>query len=100
MFATCHECGMKVIPGEYHPYTACVLYKYTRQAEKVESMIRAVVQYGYEAAQNGVPLDDALRNIAASNNASTRPPSTVPQYDTGHPNPMFVHHESRTNGGG
>lgn len=34
------------------------------------------------------------------NNACTRPPSTVPQYDTGHPNPMFVHHESRTNGGG
>lgn len=69
MFATCRECGMKVIPGEYHPYTACVLYKHTRQAEKVESMIRAVVQYGYEAAQGGIPLEDALRNIAASNKA-------------------------------
>jgi len=71
-FSTCAECGMPVIMGEYHPYTACVLYRQTHQSEKVADLLREVALYGYQAAKNGLKLDDALRNIAASNTASTR----------------------------
>ena len=71
-FSTCAECGMPVIMGEYHPYTACVLYRQTHQSEKVTDLLREVALYGYQAAKNGLKLDDALRNITASNKACTR----------------------------
>ncbi len=62
----CGECGMIVFQNEYHPYAACILYKQTRQAEKVQDLLRDIASYGYQAAENGVALKDALRNIAAS----------------------------------
>jgi hypothetical protein len=64
-FTKCQECGMLVLPNEYHPYTACELYKRTRQAEKVQAMIHQVALFGYEAAQRGIALDDALRGKPA-----------------------------------
>jgi sarcosine oxidase delta subunit len=35
----------------------------------------------------------------APNKARVRPPTGAAQYDTGHPNPMFIHREKRTDGG-
>jgi hypothetical protein len=80
-FSTCAECGMTVIMSEYHPYAACVLYRQTHQSEKVADLLRDVALYGYQAAKNGLELDDALRNIAASNTASTRRGGTVAKKD-------------------
>lgn len=68
----CGECGMLVFPAEYHPYAACVMYRQIKQAEKVYDLLRDVLMYGYDAANKGIDLDVAMRNIAASNTASTR----------------------------
>jgi hypothetical protein len=62
-FTRCAECGMYVLNGEYHPFTACVLFAHTHSSEKVQDMLRQVALYGYEAARKGVSLDDALRNV-------------------------------------
>jgi hypothetical protein len=42
----CHDCGMYVQPGDYHPYAACVMYRQCRQGEKVESWLAQIIQHG------------------------------------------------------
>jgi hypothetical protein len=69
-FILCAECGMPVLPKEYHPYAACVLYRQLGQSDKVSDLLLDVVRYGYKSAQKGVSLIDAMRDIAVSNIAS------------------------------
>lgn len=42
----CANCGMRCQPREYHPYTACVLFRQLRDGDKVRSCLEAVVAHG------------------------------------------------------
>jgi hypothetical protein len=46
----CAECGMACLPGDYHPYAACVMYRQCRQSEKVESWLKQIMDYGAKQA--------------------------------------------------
>lgn len=42
----CAECGMPVEPGEYHPYTACLIFKQTSSSKAVHMNLSAVLHEG------------------------------------------------------
>lgn len=69
---SCYECGMLMRPREFHPYTACVLFKLLGNGEHVRVHLRVVAQYGYEAALAGEALPTALGDIAYN-----RPPESA-----------------------
>lgn len=56
-FDRCQECFMLVKPDEYHPYTACVLYKQLGQADKVRSCLDNVIAHARAAV--AAPQGDA-----------------------------------------
>lgn len=66
---TCGECGMPVDPGQYHPYTACLLFKQTHSSAEVEANLAAVVEHGAAGARAFIAAQaadkDALRAEAA-----------------------------------
>ena len=41
----CAECAMDVLPSEYHPETACILFRATGSAPQVRSHLYAVVMF-------------------------------------------------------
>ena len=60
----CHGCGMVTHgPRDYHPFAACELFKTIRNGDTVEANIRAVVEYGMKAQQQGVSLEVAMRDL-------------------------------------
>lgn len=49
----CNECGMALSrANEYHPFSACLMYKQVRDAEVVRVNLRAVVEYGRDTIKN------------------------------------------------
>lgn len=44
----CAECGMPCEPAEYHPYTACLLFKQTRDAKATRDALNAVYEHARE----------------------------------------------------
>ena len=42
----CTECGMLVMPDEYHPYAACLMFKACHDAETVYANLDAVLMHG------------------------------------------------------
>jgi hypothetical protein len=49
---------------DYHPYAACVMFRQLSNSDKVESNLRAVVEYGMRAERGGVSLETAMRDIS------------------------------------
>jgi recombinational DNA repair protein (RecF pathway) len=44
--STCAECGMSVVPQEYHPYAACLMFKQCQDGAIVRFNLNAVLQDG------------------------------------------------------
>lgn len=44
MSKSCKTCGMGLIPNEYHPPAACLMFKGCRNSEIVREEIRAMAQ--------------------------------------------------------
>ena len=42
----CHECGMHLRLGEYHPFAACLMYKGCGDAKTVRENLKAVQDNG------------------------------------------------------
>ena len=57
----CAECKMIVFDGEYHPYTACILYRQLGQADKVRSCLDSVIEY---ATRSTPPVSQGARAAA------------------------------------
>lgn len=63
-FTKCAQCGMLTLSAvDYHPYAACVIFARTRQSDKVESNLKAIVEYGMAAERAGVSAEQAMRDI-------------------------------------
>ena len=60
---TCVTCRMIVFDGEYHPYTACVLYRQLGQADKVRSCLDAVRGYERRQSRPAPDLDTLCREV-------------------------------------
>lgn len=44
----CGECGMPVLPYQYHPYAACLMFKACHHSGTVEANLQAVIEKGRE----------------------------------------------------
>ena len=44
----CTECGMHVKLGEYHPYTACLMYKGCKDSVVVRANLTALIQTWFD----------------------------------------------------
>jgi hypothetical protein len=63
-FSTCAQCGMLTLsPSDYHPYAACVMFTHLRQSDKVESNLKAVIEYGMRAERAGISAEQAMRDM-------------------------------------
>lgn len=60
---SCANCKMLVFAGEYHPYTACVLYRQLGQADKVRSCLDALRAHFTRAAPMANEVDERLTAI-------------------------------------
>ena len=70
----CFGCDMEVSEMAYHPYAACLMFRQEMHGPTVEDNLRAVVEYGMEAAKAGVSLDDAMRTVWRSESRQTEHP--------------------------
>lgn len=60
----CAGCGMLTkTDREYHPITACKLYKALLNSDHVRSNLVVAVEYGMLAARAGVSLADAMADF-------------------------------------
>jgi hypothetical protein len=74
--AHCTECGMTVLPNEYHPYLACLAYKACLNPDTVHANIRAIrdhvteycamVADGCDRGARPYEIADRLRNLIKS----------------------------------
>lgn len=61
--SSCGECGMLLLGREYHPYTACLLFKQTGNSNIVMSSLASVIEYGMMAQRKGADSDQALHDF-------------------------------------
>lgn len=74
----CGDCGMLAFDDEYHPFTACLLFRKTRCSRTTTEHLLAVVRFGQAmtltpapppATPTDQPSSSALRTQAAGRSA-------------------------------